>query len=245
MHSQLSTLTIDVSAKCVLMRACTSARIGLVRYIVRNYPELDLSAALEAAVQHNHMQIASWLVDHGAEIGTYQHHYLLTNILYGSLDLFYIRLSPSKGYEYKTYNPYSQAIVLGNLDMVQFLRMKGGKCELALEIAAQYGHLDVVRYLYHILPESEIRNQQALQLAAQAGHLEVVRFFVAKAISIQKIHTSDSVVTAYLDEKRWLCNDISELCRLAAIRYALHYKTLPDPDTVPSVVTQILQAAMA
>ncbi|OQR88244.1 hypothetical protein ACHHYP_07024 [Achlya hypogyna] len=67
---------------------------------------------------------------------------------------------------------------LGHLDAVVFLTEAGFACtQYAMNVAAEYGHLEIVRYLH--VARTEGCTKHAMDYAAKNGHLDVVAFLHA------------------------------------------------------------------
>ena len=55
---------------------------------------------------------------------------------------------------------------------------------MALQSAAENGHLNIVQYLVSIGANIHASDDQALRLAAENGHLEIVQYLVSIGIYI-------------------------------------------------------------
>ena len=79
-------------------------------------------------------------------------------------------------------NALSIAAENGHLDVVKYLlKQKAGKINWATTAAARGGHLDIVKYLFLLHPENII-NQDALLDAIDAGHLHVVKYLLSQGV---------------------------------------------------------------
>ena len=67
----------------------------------------------------------------------------------------------------------------GNLQVVQYLTLMGASCSSnAMNYAAQYGHLETVKWLHENRSEGCLSS--AMELASQNGHLETLKWLYLK-----------------------------------------------------------------
>lgn len=140
------------------------------------------------------------------------------------------------------------ACYYGHLETVKYLHAHGAdltvKCNLVLTFAAASGYIEVIRYLQLNGVNLRIHGICALRLAVYNGRLEVARFLHNHGADICNLNATEihgSLMNFY-KAQLWLAKNVSPLRRLAAKIYIAHYHNLPDRDTIPSDVMDILVA---
>ena len=84
----------------------------------------------------------------------------------------------------------------GHLDVVKYLVELGADNEYALKLVARDGHLDIVKYLVEQGADIHARDEDALRSAAMNGHLDVVKYLVELGANIHARNEEALVVAA-------------------------------------------------
>ncbi|CAK4129395.1 unnamed protein product [Aphanomyces euteiches] len=126
------------------------------------------------------------------------------------------------------------AVWMNRIDLAEFLHQQGvvasssyplgcdlpldGETHLALDIAAQEGHLAMVKYLHE---RDFMCSEDAMDHAAQGGHLDVVQFLHEHRTEGCTEYAMDAAAErGHLEVVRWLHEHRDEGCSTDAMTYA-------------------------
>jgi len=146
----------------------SGAEVDAIGNFAISNEESKYGTPLHLAVETGNIELAKFLIDSGANI----------NLTDGT-------------YEY--YTPLHTACRSGKLEAVKLLKEKGadmdavdGAGETAVNIASDYGHLPVVKYLLEngASVHSVSMIHTPLLAAAENGHVEVVKFLLEKGANV-------------------------------------------------------------
>src|SRR6185369_2961863 len=90
-----------------------------------------------------------------------------------------------------------QACKSGNIIGVQYLIEHEYEYDyLAICIAAEYGHIEIVKYLFERGADIRIYSDMALRYSAQNGHLQVVKYLIENGAYVHAINDSSLCYSA-------------------------------------------------
>lgn len=135
------------------------------------------------------------------------------------------------------------ALRSGRLDCIEYLNSSIPFSLGAIEIAAEHGYIDIIKWLYD--NRSEYYSGEALSNAAGKGHLELVKWlFNNRPYEISSLWTDDNIKIAidraaysgYLDIVKWLFYNNRNIFPDNSIEYLKNYKYISSwiCDDVPS-----------
>jgi len=113
--------------------------------------------------------------------------------------------------EYSPHEIWCWALRTGRLDCIEYLNSSIPFSLGAIEIAAEHGYIDIIKWLYDNRPE--YYSGEALANAAGKGHLELVKWlFNNRPYEASSLWTDDNIKIAldramysgYLDVVKWL-----------------------------------------
>lgn len=234
-----------------------SVTIQIGDYIEFSRPDNRTTPRLKSCINRaicygaieGHLEVVRFLHEFGADV-TYDNNRPIRNAVM-SKNLELVRYLVAAGADVGVNGDVClmTAVRNGDLPMVQFLIGAGidtnpnHMLNSALSVACHNGKLQVARYLVMLGANVQTDNNQPIRQAAAAGHASVVRFLHGQGADICSINFSTGAAATYTKIKYWLQTQVSELKRLAAKCYVLYYQEMPDADSVPTDVLDILAAA--
>lgn len=226
-----------------------------VRLLVRNGADIHamMDHALRGSAEAGHLGIVEFLVENGARVTSCDNDAVQSAVRKGHTDV--VRFLLASGAD--TSCAVMCAIAYDCHDMLdRFIQGNlGSEVDIhtnttrLLKIAAANNAVRCMRLLaQHIKHPSCLTSRKYIRAAARNGCLQMVRYLYLLGADITRIRTKKILnpeVVAYVNTKTWLHTEVSALARQAAMVYAGHYDLLPDPDSVPEKITEILLAAQA
>ena len=137
----------------------------------------------------------------------------------------------------------------GHTDVVAYLLQRGAKANVtaicgatALHLAAERGHLDVVRHLMAYGAEILQNDQKmtALDIAAESGHADIVEYFItcSDCSKIARIEALELLGASYANDK-----DNYNILKCYHYLWLAMYERFADPDNaLPKTVLPPIEA---
>lgn len=240
----------DISVDEALKQAAKHDRQSVVKFILQRRPDIATEVRnqlLSITVQNNCLVTCRYLHSIGADMGKVCPYALFT---VAEKDYFrMLKFLHLNGADIQVSNSYllQLAAKAGNLDMVCYLHRAGldisADDNFALMLAAEYGRLDVIRYLCQHGADIHACCNYAIRITALNGYLAVVRYLYMQGADVSEVVSAHPDVEAFIKQKIMLQSDVSRLRRLSAEVYVAHHDVMPDPESIPEDVWDILAAA--
>ena len=153
------------------------AEHGLLEFIIRFPNKRCTKKAVDLAAKNGHLDTVKWLCEHRTE-GCFDD--TVTKVVdKGHLEVlkYFVKIGIGIGIDYHILHV---AAYRGNLDIIKYIYENREKypsmyctCTVSMDIAAEYGHLEIVKYLLTIGIKC---NKETMYRACENGHSEVVKF---------------------------------------------------------------------
>lgn len=174
--------TKDLCLDLALHEASSNGHLEIVKFLVENGADVQSedNYSLRWAVIEGHLEVVKYLVSRGADQFAYDSHAIKTATLYKNYEII----------EFLMENITDQKHILlslcktGDLELVKKYINFLNKDEIALGIAADKNHFNIVEYLINNGYDVQYSNNIALTLASDSGHLEMVKYLVSKGASV-------------------------------------------------------------
>lgn len=234
-----------------LQKAAAYGHIHVVQYL--HQLGIDITSegnlAVRWAAESGHLDVVKYLYAHGADIHACNEQAFRLAARKGHYELVCYLHAEGADLHACHDDAVRQAAKRGNMDVVHYLHAKGADLrahnDYAIRKSAKHGKLEMVRYLYAHGADIRASQDYAIYLAATYGYFDVVRFLHSKGAGLSQLQRFGGKIGAYYRIKTWLQHQVSELRRLAATIYVANYAALPDAETIPDDVLQILLAVKA
>jgi ankyrin repeat protein len=146
---------------------------------------IDISQALQFVIQNNRFDLIEYLIQRGERVGSNE---IETAFIYRHIKLakFLIyKMDESRIWSHRVFEHVCQNGLISELKSM-FSKYKPMSLELNeyLEIACQFGHCHLVRYLISSGASPHHNFAVCLRIACQYGHLKIVKILVNEGVDI-------------------------------------------------------------
>jgi homotetrameric cytidine deaminase len=160
-----------------------------------------INNVLKFGAYYGHLCIVKFLVDHGANVHSWDDCALKLSATYGHLHVVKFLVECDTDVHVQGNFALRYSAYHGHLGVVKFLVECGADVyaedDEALRWSAESGHLDVVKYLVECGADVHARNDAALEQSERYGHLDVVKYLVDHVENVNK--TSKIAVQSTLE----------------------------------------------
>lgn len=233
-----------------LIEAARLGKLKILRFLHAKGGNIlvDNNFPIRIAAKNGHIGVVRYLCARGANVRADNDFAIRWAACNGHLEVVQLLHSRGANVQADKNTAIRWAAEAGHLAIVQYLYLHGADIRThkdhALRCAAGNGYLEMVKFLHSKGADINADNHHAMKWAAWFGHLEVVRYLHLNGGNIDVITHPHNLLSDYVAKKKWLALR-SQLQQLAARIFVAHYDILPDADTIPTFVMEVLVATKA
>ena len=173
---------------------CKNGHLPIVRYLIVNYPQIDITAydncAIRWACQYGHIDLVKYLLENYPEVDitAYNNDAIIWACLNGHIDLVKYLLENYPEVDITAEDNFAicGACEEGHIDIIVYLLENYPEVDIttdnnyAIRWVCKIGHLPIVVYLLENYPEVDITagNNWAIGGVCENGHIEIVKYLV-------------------------------------------------------------------